>query len=124
VERVSPLFRLLLTRALRRSVAINGDNAVIGEPGAWFDTGRAHVFERIGSWIPQAVLVASDDAPGDHFGWSVAVRGTQIVVGAPLDDIVIRETVVANAGSAYVFKGTGNFLWERGSPLLPQRPWS
>jgi hypothetical protein len=61
-------------------------------------SGRAHVFVRIfGIWIAQAVLVASDGAANDFFGSSVAVRGNQIVVGAPYDDIMIPSRTVSIA---------------------------
>jgi hypothetical protein len=63
------------------------------------------VFTRQGStWSEQAKLTASDVAaepPGDLFGFSVAVHGNTVVVGAPLDDVGAN----ADQGSAYVFAG-------------------
>jgi hypothetical protein len=72
------------------SVAIDGDVVVAG---AWADddggtqTGSAYVFDRpLGGWtdmIQTAKLTASDAEAGDHLGWSVAVDGDHVVVGAP-----------------------------------------
>jgi hypothetical protein len=46
-----------------------------------------------------AKLTASDGAAGDNLGWSVAIAGDTIVVGAANDDISF-----GNQGSAYVFR--------------------
>ena len=42
-----------------------------------------------------AKLTASDGVPQDHFGWSIAVSGSTVVLGSPGDDM--------NQGSAYIF---------------------
>ena len=86
------------------SVAVGGDTAVVGAPrhdvGASPDQGSAYVFTRTGStWTQQAMLTASDGAPGDAFGASVAVSGHTAVVSATADDTAAD----AGAGSAYVF---------------------
>ena len=47
-------------------------------------------------------LTASDAAAGDQFGFSVAVDGDTVVVGARLDD-----DVASDSGSAYVFVRSG-----------------
>ena len=49
---------------------------------------------RIDPFIQQAELSASDGATFDVLGWSAAVSGNTIVVGAPLHE---------NEGAAYVF---------------------
>ncbi|MGH8575774.1 MAG: hypothetical protein ACREXJ_02430 [Gammaproteobacteria bacterium] len=49
--------------------------------------------------IEEAKLTASDGAAGDSFGFSVAVDGDTLVVGAPFKDIDGRS----GAGAAYVF---------------------
>ena len=48
-----------------------------------------------------AKLTASDAASGDKFGWSVAIDGSTIVVGASGD-----EDGGSASGSAYVFRTT------------------
>lgn len=92
------------------SVAIGGNTVVVG---ACFDDidanayqGSTYVFLRFGaSWSQQAKLTASDGAPGDYFGSSVAISGTgnRVVVGASADDIVANGVTKADQGSAYVF---------------------
>ena len=87
------------------SVAISGDTVVAG---AWGDDsfqGSAYVFVKPGTgWAnatETAKLIASDGAAHDLFGYSVAISGYTVVVGAPQDD--------SFQGSAYVFvkPGTG-----------------
>jgi hypothetical protein len=111
------------------SVAVSGDTVVVGAPfessnatgvnGADNDlanhAGAAYVFVRSGSsWIQQAYLKASNAGAEDDFGWSVAVSGDTVVVGAILEDS--NATVVNGAdndlaeesGAAYVFVRTGS----------------
>ena len=79
--------------------------------GAWQDAengsnaGSAYVFryDDIGSsWIEEAKLLSSDGAEGDHFGYSVAISGDAVVVGAHQDD-----DNGSSSGSAYVFRYNG-----------------
>jgi len=87
------------------SVAVSGDTIVVG---ARFDSdngdfsGSAYVFIMPGGgWVDMpetAKLTASDGAASDHFGWSAAISGDTIVVGA-LDD----DDNGDRSGSAYVF---------------------
>ncbi len=85
------------------SVAASGDTAVVGayaDDDAGTASGSAYVFVRSGTlWSEQAKLVASDAAPGDEFGQSVALSGATAVVGAPYDD-----DAGTDSGSAYVFE--------------------
>jgi hypothetical protein len=79
------------------AVAVEGNIIVVGAPGAHDGRGVAYVYVRkFGPWQRRAALVASDRQPGDGLGWSVAVSGAKVVVGAPFDD--------NNHGAAYVFK--------------------
>ena len=68
------------------SVAIAGDTIVVGADGDGdngSDFGSASVFTRTGTiWTQQAKLIASDGAELDGFGFSVAIAGDTIVVGA------------------------------------------
>jgi uncharacterized membrane protein len=113
-----------------RSVAIAGDTVVIGATGESSsaagvngnqsdnglpNSGAAYVFVRTGTnWSQQAYLKASNPGGGDRFGWSVAVAGDTVVVGA------FRESSGATgingdqtddsangAGAAYVFVRAG-----------------
>ncbi len=93
---------------LGSSVALHGDTAVLGtpgdDPGGVGDAGSAYVFTRSGStWAQRAGLAASDAAENDNLGYSVALDGGTAVVGAYRDD----STAGVDAGSAYVFTGSG-----------------
>jgi len=88
------------------SVAMEGDTIVVG---AYWDHhlvtggGSAYVFVKPEAGWPAitqvAKLTASDTAFHDRFGWSVAISGNTIVVGAPNDN----STGMSDHGSAYVF---------------------
>ncbi len=92
---------------LGMSVAIDG-GTVVG--GAWdangnqASTGAAYVFvEPKGGWRSEteaAKLTASDGASGDEFGWSAAIDGHTVVVGAPVATV---GNNLSGAGAAYVF---------------------
>lgn len=64
------------------------------------NSGSVYVFERHGgAFVEVAKLTASDGAPDDRFGISVAAFGSHIVIGAGSDD-----DDGTNSGSAYVFR--------------------
>ena len=85
---------------------MSSDTAVLGAPGdtpAGTSSGSAYVFVRSGSiWTQQAKLTALDAGMGDQFGWSAAISGDTIIIGAPTD---IPTGI--DSGSAYVFIRTG-----------------
>ncbi len=97
------------------SVSISGDRVVVGSRGDDDNgggSGSAYIFEKLGStWNQTAKLTASDGAAGNGFGYSVAVSGDQVVVGAVFDDDN-GET----SGSAYVFEE--NCSWSQTAKLL------
>ena len=116
---------------LGQSVALSGDTAVVGasgdDIGANIDQGSAYVFVREeGRWKVKTKLTAADGAAGDNFGWSVSIDGSTIVVGAPNDDV----SGIADAGSTYVFVGSGaswtqeTALRSPGPALGDQLGWS
>jgi hypothetical protein len=88
------------------AVAIDGDQVVIGAPGAE----AAYVFERsgvtwgdpLGSGFSEEtkVLRASNADQGDQFGFSAAVDGDRAIVGARLEDG--SSNGKTRAGAAYV----------------------
>lgn len=93
------------------SVAISGDTVVVGSPvddiATNPDQGSASVFVRsAGIWTEQAVLTASDGQASAYFGWSVAISGNTLVVGAP----------TVYPGSAYVFVRTAG-VWTQQAKL-------
>ncbi len=80
------------------SVAVSGDTVVVGAVGESSNatgvngdqtdnsagvSGAAYVYVRNGTtWTQEAYLKASNPDPQDGFGWSVAVSGNTVVVGA------------------------------------------
>jgi hypothetical protein len=88
------------------AVAISGNTMVIGarhDSTTASQAGAAMVYVRSGTnWTQQAKLLANDGALGDKFGYSVAVSGDTIVIGAYNDDGAFADT-----GSAYVFTRNG-----------------
>ena len=88
------------------SVDIEGTTAVVGAPATdlpgGFDQGAAYIFEFDGTgWNLTRRLQAPDPADTDQFGWSVAINGPTIVVGARL-----REAPApgGNHGAVFVFE--------------------
>lgn len=113
-----------------RSVAIDGDIAVVGAASedssasgvngnhsddSAPDAGAAYVFVRTGSsWAPHAYLKASNAQAGDRFGTSVAISGETIVVGAAAEDSSATgvngnqsDNSTLASGAVYVFVRTG-----------------
>jgi hypothetical protein len=96
------------------SVSVDGDTALIGAPLEGDpDLGAVYVFVRSGTtWVEAAKLTASDGAPDDDFGRSVAVRGDTALIGAPgVDDLG------ADKGATYVFVRSGS-TWSEQAKLL------
>lgn len=90
------------------SVAISGNTAVVGafidDIGATVNQGSVYVFERnnggANNWGELRKITASDGSALDQFGWSVAIDGNLMVVGAFVDDVGTNN----NQGSAYVYE--------------------
>ncbi len=79
------------------SVAVDGNTAVVGAWGAG-SSGAAYVFRlNGGTWTEEARLTGSDAPAGARFGFSVAISGTRVLVGA-------SET---GNGAVYVFERSG-----------------
>jgi hypothetical protein len=83
------------------SVAVSGNTVVVGESGTESVPGAAYVFVQPPSgWTDMtetAKLTASDAAVNDEFGWSVAIDGGIVVVGAT------QAVNNAGPGAAYLF---------------------
>jgi hypothetical protein len=101
------------------SVAIYGETVVVGAIGEARQSehsaateGAAYVFVRSGTtWSQQAYLKASNAEAGDQFGWSVAISGETVVVGATGEASNVTGGQSDNsayaAGAAYVFVRSG-----------------
>ena len=90
------------------SVAISGDKIIVGTP--YKDTGEtgagaAYLYEigDDGSVTELAKIEASDAEKYDYFGYSVAISGDKIIVGAYGED-----TGGSSAGAAYVYQIESN----------------
>ncbi|MCA9184417.1 MAG: Ig-like domain-containing protein [Pirellulaceae bacterium] len=98
-----------------QSVAIDGDTVVVG---AWIadangnNSGAAYVFQKdqggADNWGQVQRLTGSDTTAADKFGFSVAISGDTVVVGAHEDD-----PSGSASGAAYLFQrnqgGTDNW---------------
>ncbi|MEO7659874.1 MAG: FG-GAP repeat protein, partial [Pyrinomonadaceae bacterium] len=90
------------------SVAISGNTAVVAVDRDDNYHGSVYIFVRNGAvWEFQQKLTGFDSVAEDTFGWSVAISGDTVVVGANLDDIA--ET---DQGSAYIFTRNGT-VWSQ-----------
>lgn len=89
-----------------KSVAIDGDTAIVGDPAEdenGGNAGAAYVFVRSGeTWSEQQKLLADDGAGSDNFGESVDIDGDTVIVGAPR-----KSGVGFDEGAAYVFTQSG-----------------
>ena len=101
------------------SVAIDGDTIVIGAYKDNSGRGSVYVFRTSdgGATYGQvAKLTATDAAAGDNFGFSVAIDGDTVVVGAGGDD-----DAGADSGAAYIFSSDSSW-WDYFSSDAATRP--
>ncbi len=85
------------------SVAVSGTRVVVGAYGddtGASNAGSAYVYDLASGTPTIPVATLNNPAPeiDDYFGWSVAISGTRVVVGASRDDMGADM-----AGSAYVY---------------------
>ena len=94
-----------------QSVAIDGTTILVGANGATIGNqgaqGAAYVFVNAGSgWVQQQKVFADDGDTVDNFGFSTAIRGDTLFVGA-------HQAMVGghqNQGAVYLFARAGN-VW-------------
>ncbi len=104
------------------ATGINGDQ---GDNSA-LSAGAVYVFVRVGStWTQQAYLKASNTEEQDSFGWSVAISGDTLAVGAYQEDSKATgiggdqaDDAFFNAGAVYVFTRVGT-EWTQQAYLKP-----
>lgn len=101
------------------SVAIDGTRALVGAnrvAGAIGSEGAAYIFDRQpGGNYTQSARLTSGEAPAQaaQFGYSVALKGDQALVGAPYFD----GGGVANPGAAYLFRRGAGGVWAQEARL-------
>ncbi|MBI3870128.1 MAG: hypothetical protein HY299_16515 [Verrucomicrobia bacterium] len=99
-----------------RAVAVSGNTVVVGAPResaydtlGFYEAGAAYVFVRNGvTWQLQAHLKGSNTDDADSFGWSLALSGDWLIVGAPGE-----SSQAFASGAAYIFERTGTNWIER-----------
>ena len=74
--------------AFGASLALSGNRLVIGAPedtrGALSDAGAAYVYRLAGAaWVPEVKIMADPAVSYDKFGYSVALSGNSLLMGAP-----------------------------------------
>lgn len=102
-----------------KDVAISGDYAVVGSfsddfGGSNPNMGSAYIYHREldGTWAFVQKIYNSDQDDYDRFGWSVAIDGDLIVVGAYREDHNVMDgELLSNAGSAYIFERNDAGVW-------------
>jgi FG-GAP repeat protein len=96
------------------SIAVDGATAVIGAYANNFYQGAAYVFgESGGSWSEVKKLTADDGTANNMFGYSAAISGTNILVGAWGVTVNGNDT----QGAAYVF-AESNGTWSQVQKLV------
>jgi hypothetical protein len=105
------------------STAIDGDFIVVGAYNEDEDAGGGMVFGNAGAvyvyqlqpngdWQMMQRLVSDDPDDGDLFGYSVALSGDYLLVGAWSEDHDANgNNTMNNAGSAFVFERQPNGTW-------------
>ena len=87
------------------AVALQGDTAVVATSSMDNGRGAVYVFTRSGAtWTQQQKLTAGDAAAKDQFGYSVAISGGAILVGAP--NCTIGSELAQGAVYAFTSDGT------------------
>jgi len=93
-------------------MSLSGDWLVVGANHNQYgivDGGFAYIFRHDTSrWTEQTKILASDNAGGDKFGYSVSISGDLVLVGAIGDDDNGNES-----GSVYAFVNHGSQWLER-----------
>jgi hypothetical protein len=117
------------------NVALSGDTLVVGAPfedssatgvngnqsdNATTDSGAVYVFRRTGTvWQQEAYLKASNTGADDEFGYSVAISGDTLAVGAHNEDSVATgingnqsDNTATESGAVYVFRRNST-VWQQ-----------
>ncbi|MCH2162867.1 MAG: FG-GAP repeat protein, partial [Phycisphaerales bacterium] len=98
-----------------RTVAIDGDLAVVGAPldgTVGSASGRVHIFERDGSgaWFETAQLTSPGQQPGDRFGLALDLDGDQLAVGA--------SWAGSERGEVHIYERSAGGAWNHVAEVL------
>ncbi len=104
------------------ALSLSGDLLVAGslrDDDSGANSGSATVFRREGDgWAQLAKLLGSDTSAGDELGFSVAVSGPYVIVGAPFN-----QADGFASGTAYAFRCAGGCVEEARLPALEPSPF-
>jgi len=101
---------------LGAALALAGDRAWVGVPGADAQAGAVRVFHVDGEgWIEEAPLAPATPAAGARFGAALAFGAGRLAVGAPAD-----PGHAAASGAVYLFESDGAGLAQAARLLPPQ----
>lgn len=109
------------------AVSIDGQTIVVGAPftdpnlgsGAITNGGATYVFRKTPTaWKQEAKLVLDDALAFDHFGQSVQINDTTVVVGATLQDYY----TILRTGAAHVYERSAG-IWELQSRVISGEPY-
>ncbi|MFT6818967.1 MAG: NDP-sugar pyrophosphorylase family protein [Myxococcota bacterium] len=100
----------------RPATGVNGNESSGSRP----ESGAVYVFTRSGGvWSQQAYVKASNTGVTDQFGWSVALSGDTLAVGAPREDSAATgvnsgqtSNSASDSGAVYVFARSGG-VWSQ-----------
>jgi hypothetical protein len=114
------------------SVGISGDTALVGayldDVGQNVNQGSAYIFEQNkggpDNWGQVQRVSAAEGLANDGFGFSVAISGDDLVIGANITQLPppavnkpgTPSGVAAVAGAAYVFRGVARLPLRRMAP--------
>ena len=99
-------------------VSISGDAAIVGaywDGDNGFQSGAAYIYRYDANskvWLQETKLHDPNGASQDNFGWSVAINGDVVIVGARGDD-----DNGDNAGSAFIYRLSGK-VWLQQAMLV------
>lgn len=89
------------------SVSISGNYAAVGQPKANSNRGKVQIYHFNGTvWEHLQELRDIASASDAGFGFSVAMSGNNLIIGAPFDDVGVNT----NQGYAYIYRLSGG-LW-------------
>lgn len=97
------------------SLALEGNRLVVTALGVGDYAGRVYVFERgvDGTWSEVAKLAPASTAAGDVFGFSLALDGDRLLIGAT------QSPTPHGSGSAFLFVRDANGHWTEMPRLEP-----
>jgi hypothetical protein len=121
------------------AVGISGSYAIVGAPyesassESYYDRGQAGILERedSGTWKAKKLPRPDDLKNGDHFGWSVAIDGDFVLVGARDGNgkryggffSTVQRKARLGSGAVYVYKRDKKGNWLMKQKLSPRQAY-